>query len=264
MDRSIHITVVTMLTTRGRDSGVDRQRDSPLPVRPTAVQHAMSSGAGAQDGSPTPANGSAGTRAPRPLGLGCAAPPADEGEWYVVMTQARNEQLALTNLQRQNFTAFLPRRWVTKRRPRGFHRILEPVFPRYLFVQLDLDLQRWRSINGTYGVSRLVTFGDRPTPLAREVVDTLRLSTGQNGAIQFTEPLGPGDRVRLVSGPFAELFGMIEHLDGHGRVRLLIELLGGRVRLNIPRADLDRVPARDHRAAGRRAPRSGEFQVLDD
>ena len=167
----------------------------------------------------------------------------DNNEWYVVMTKAGSEHLAFTNLQRQNFTAFLPRRWVTKRRTRGFHSALEPVFPGYLFVSLDLDIHRWRSVNGTYGVSRLVTFGDKPVPIGRDVIETFQLSTGENGALVFTEPMRPGDRVRLVSGPFADHLGVLETLDRQGRVRLLINLLSGQVRLSALRADLEPCPA---------------------
>jgi transcriptional antiterminator RfaH len=169
----------------------------------------------------------------------------DDGDWYVVMTKAGSEHLALTNLQRQNFTAFLPRRWVTKRRTRGFHSALEPLFPGYLFVSLDLDIHRWRSINGTYGVSRIVSFGDRPAPIGRDVVETFRLSTGENGALIFTEPMRPGDRVRLISGPFADHLGVLETLDRQGRVRLLINLLSGQVRLSASRADLEPCPDPD-------------------
>ena len=98
-----------------------------------------------------------------------AGKPAGQGftgtaKWYVVMTQPCNEEGALRNLTRQGFDAFLPRRWVTKRRPDRFCTLLEPLFPRYLFVRLDLELQRWRSINGTYGVRRLVGFRRATNP----------------------------------------------------------------------------------------------------
>jgi transcriptional antiterminator RfaH len=155
------------------------------------------------------------------------------------MAQPRNEELALTNLARQGFEAFLPRRWVTRRRARGFRVSLEPVFPRYLFVSLDLDVHRWRSINGTYGVSRLVAFGDRPTPIASEVAETLRASTGQDGALVFSDPLHPGDRVRLIRGPFANELGVLEALDSQGRVRLLLELLGRQVRASAWCTDIE-------------------------
>jgi len=168
---------------------------------------------------------------------------ARTARWYVVMAQPRNEEMALTHLARQGFKAFLPRRWTTKRGARGFRRQLQPVFPRYLFVEFDPDLDRWRSINGTYGVSRLVAFGEWPTPISHQIVETMLASTGEDTALVFTDTLSPGDRVRLISGPFAEQLGVLERLDDQGRVQLLLNFLGSRVRLTTSKADIERLPA---------------------
>ena len=88
-------------------------------------------------------------------------------------------------------------------------------------------------------------FGERPTPLPSEVAETLRASTGEGGALVFVEPLKPGDRVRLISGPFAEELGILERLDDQGRVRLLLSMLGGTVRVTASRTDIERLPCPD-------------------
>jgi transcriptional antiterminator RfaH len=57
----------------------------------------------------------------------------------------------------------------------------------------------------------------------------------------FIESARPGDRVRLIAGPFAEQLGVLERLDGNGRVSLLLEILGGTIRLSASQADVERI-----------------------
>ena len=124
----------------------------------------------------------------------------------------------------------------TRRHARKFTTVLAPVFPRYIFVVLDVGRQRWRSVNGTLGVQRLITDGERPLAVAPGVVETLIQSSDQRGALIYrADNLAIGDRVRLVAGPFAGSLGVLQRLDGAGRVQVLLEFLGGAVRVTARR-----------------------------
>jgi transcription antitermination factor NusG len=86
--------------------------------------------------------------------------------WYVATTLPRKEHFAAANLTNQNYRSFLPLHLETRRRARQFRTVLAPVFPRYIFIILDVGRLRWRSVNGTLGVQRLITDGDRQRALA--------------------------------------------------------------------------------------------------
>ena len=91
-----------------------------------------------------------------------------EGErWYAVHTLPFGERRAAAQLENQDFSAFLPKRQKTIRHARKLSTITAPFFPRYLFVALDLDRHRWRSVNGTIGVSSLVMVGTTLPSAAR-------------------------------------------------------------------------------------------------
>jgi transcription antitermination factor NusG len=156
--------------------------------------------------------------------------------WYVAMTLPRKERLAVANLQNQNYRSFLPLQLVTSRHARRFTTDLAPVFPRYLFVILDIGQHRWRSVNGTLGVQRLIADGDRPLAVVPGVVETLLLSSDQRGVLNYqSDELAVGDRIQLLAGPFAGSLGMLQRLNGNGRVQLLLDLLGGPVRVTAAR-----------------------------
>lgn len=149
----------------------------------------------------------------------------DQRRWYLVRAILGREIMAAHQLTRQGFAAFLPKQMKTVRHARQLRLTLSAFFPGYLFVRLDLGRDRWRSVNGTYGVAHLVSHGERPAPVPRGVVEAL-IAAADERDVLAGPPLQVGQRVRIAAGAFADQFAVIERLDGAGRVRLLLEIMG--------------------------------------
>ncbi len=160
---------------------------------------------------------------------------APDVRWFAVHTLPHKESGAESHLKNQSFTTFLPRIRKTVRHARRFHTKLAPLFPRYLFVALDLERDQWRSVNGTYGVARLVMQHDRPLPVPRGVVESLIAVADDDGCVHLDRGgnLRPGQKVLIEGGPLADHFAIIEHLDEKGRVALLLELMGRKARVHV-------------------------------
>jgi transcriptional antiterminator RfaH len=158
--------------------------------------------------------------------------------WYVVHTLPHRELQAERQLAAQGFRPFLPRQRKTVRHARKLRTVNAPFFPRYLFVALDLSRDRWRSVNGTFGVARLVTGEDYPLPVPVGLVEGLIAACNADGNLQLCGALMLGQPVRVVTGPFAALIGAIGRFDGGGRVQVLLQLLGGTVPVQIGREAL--------------------------
>jgi transcriptional antiterminator RfaH len=62
-----------------------------------------------------------------------------------------------------------------------------------------------------------------------------------SGAIRLDRDLEVGERARVLSGPFAETLCRIERLDDRGRVRVLLEIMGGQVVAQVNGSSLRRV-----------------------
>ena len=82
-----------------------------------------------------------------------------------------------------------------------------PLFPRYIFLILDLGRDRWLSVQSTVGVSSLFTCDDRPVPVPEGIVETLIENTDEANLTLFTSGLTTGQSVRILSGPFANFRG---------------------------------------------------------
>jgi transcriptional antiterminator RfaH len=105
--------------------------------------------------------------------------------WYVVQTQPHAEAKAAWHLKRQDFVTYLPRYLKKRRHARLVDEVAAPLFPRYLFVSIDVATQRWLSIRSTFGVTRLVCHGDRPAPVPDDVIDALRRREDADGLVKL-------------------------------------------------------------------------------
>jgi transcription elongation factor/antiterminator RfaH len=162
----------------------------------------------------------------------------DSERWYVVHTRPHCEFRAEAHLSVQRFRTFLPRYAKTVRHARKLRSVVAPFFPRYLFIALDLQRDRWRSISGTFGVSALVMAGQSPLPVPPGVVESLAASCGEHSHLHLGNTLAVGDCVRVLDGPFADLVGRLVRMDGSERVQVLLSLLGGEVPVSMERAAL--------------------------
>src|SRR5262245_39878141 len=107
--------------------------------------------------------------------------------WYVAHTRPNAEARAEQELIAQGFRVFLPRFAKKVRHARKVTVVAAPLFPSYLFVALNPAVQRWRSINGTIGVVRLIAGSDGPMPVAHGVVDGLVQRLNADGLIELMQ-----------------------------------------------------------------------------
>ena len=96
--------------------------------------------------------------------------------WYVAQTHPHAETKASEHLGRQGFPIYLPRYLRQLRHARRVERRAVPLFPRYVFVSIDMTAQRWLSIDSTIGVTKLLRNGDVPTQVPAAIIDGLGLN----------------------------------------------------------------------------------------
>ncbi|HEC16388.1 MAG TPA: transcription/translation regulatory transformer protein RfaH [Sedimenticola sp.] len=171
-----------------------------------------------------------------------AATTDNDRAWYLIYTKPQQERRALENLERQGFEAFLPLLRTFRRRRGKRLEVLEPMFPRYLFVHLSEAVDNWAPIRSTLGVSRLVQFGGEPARAPIGLVRILQAGTDEAG-VHSRPPRDyqPGEPVRIADGPFAGYEGVFQARSGAERVLLLLEIAGQTARLQIPELDLEQL-----------------------
>ncbi|MBK8893378.1 MAG: transcription/translation regulatory transformer protein RfaH [Propionivibrio sp.] len=158
---------------------------------------------------------------------------AEESGWYVVYTRPRQEARALENLRNQGFVCFLPT--LSAERLRGGRQveIAEALFPRYLFVYLEVGRSNWSTIRSTRGVVRLVEFGGVTTRIPSSLIEALA-----EQPVQQKKLFEVGERLRVIDGPFVGIETVLQRLyktpDGEARVIVLMDILARPQQISLP------------------------------
>ncbi len=161
--------------------------------------------------------------------------------WYLVYTKPRQEEVAQTNLVRQGYGVYLPHVREARKRQGRRTMVVEPLFPRYLFIHLDTHTDNWGPIRSTLGVASLVRFGQEPARIPDELVDFLKARASEAGLHDWAEQnYRAGDKVRVAEGAFRGYEGIMLARTSRERVVVLLDILGRQVRTKVDRVHLER------------------------
>jgi transcriptional antiterminator RfaH len=163
-----------------------------------------------------------------------------ETRWYVVQSHPHSERKAVAHLNRQGFDTYLPCYLKRRRHARRVENVIMPLFPNYLFVAFDAAIQRWRCIQSTIGVVKLVCYNDMPATVPFQIVEELKSKEDERGLIPIDRhpPFARGDRIQVKNGVFSSCLGVFQGLSGSERAAILLDLLGRKVRVVIESDDL--------------------------
>lgn len=158
----------------------------------------------------------------------------DRGEnWFLAQVKPNCANIADKNLKRQGFKTFLPLEEETRQRNGKFVTATRPLFPGYIFVAFDAARGFWRTVNSTYGITRLVSFGNEPTAVPLDLVSYLMQRCDAKGKLLPATRLSPGDKVTLTTGPFANFVAEVEKIAPDRRVWVLMDIMGGQTRVAV-------------------------------
>jgi len=153
--------------------------------------------------------------------------------WIVVNTHAHREHIALDNLQRQAHHTYCP--MIRKRRShaRRIEAVLRPLFPSYLFVEINPGLTRWRPILSTYGVRSIVRAGAAPSYIPDAFIANLKAREVDGAVVRPPSPYKIGQQVQIADGPFDNLIATIIDMDEKDRLVVLLDMMNRRIKVTL-------------------------------
>jgi transcriptional antiterminator RfaH len=155
------------------------------------------------------------------------------GEWAVAATHPHREALASENLTRQGFTSYCPVIMRRIRHARRTYDSLKPLFPGYLFIELENWQTQIRPLLGTLGIRTVVMSSGRPATLPSGFVESLRAREIDGRIAKPERAFQIGQTVRIQNGPFDGLIGQIVELRENDRVLVLLDLLKWATRVSV-------------------------------
>ncbi len=147
--------------------------------------------------------------------------------WYAVYVRFRHEKKVRDVLSANQIECFLPiqeeiRQWSDRKK-----KIERVLIPMMLFVRIA-DEERVTVLANPSVSGFLRLRGEtRPARIPDEQMERFRFMVGAaDTAIQFTEPLAPGEKVRVARGPLRGLEGELTRIDGETAVSIRLDCLG--------------------------------------
>ena len=138
--------------------------------------------------------------------------------WYLIQTKPQQEAIATLNLSDQGYTVFHPKVIIKGKNI--------PLFPRYLFIQLDDKTQNWAPIRSTKGVSNFVRFGLNFAKVPYQIIDLIKAQQQTIGKIIDLTSHHQGDTVEIQTSAFRGQHAIFQNYNTKDRVIVLLNLIG--------------------------------------
>ena len=161
--------------------------------------------------------------------------PDDGRNWYVVhcysgyenkVRHAIEQRIETMGMEDSIFDVVVPTEEEIEIRD-GKRRVVERrVFPGYILVQMIMNEDSWYVVRNTPGVTGFVGMGNTPTPLREEeVAQIMKRMEAEAPVVKVT--FKPGQKVRIIDGPFNDIIGIVEEIDTERtKVRVLVSFFG--------------------------------------
>jgi transcriptional antiterminator NusG len=154
----------------------------------------------------------------------------DDRQWYVIHCYSGYEnkvkhnlgqRIESMNVQDQIFQVVVPTEEEIEVRDGKRRTIERRVFPGYVLVQMIMTDESWYVVRNTPGVTQIIG-----TPLRPEEMQSI-LKRMEDGAPKIKVTFKPGQKVRIVDGPFADFVGSVDEVNMEkGKVRVLVSFFG--------------------------------------
>src|SRR5574344_1124204 len=167
-----------------------------------------------------------------------AAPKANKApkkRWYIVHTYSGYENKVKVNIEKRIeymnmgekiFRVEVPQKTITQGKGGKRMEREEKIFPGYVLVEMIMDDDSWYVVRHTAGVTKFVGSAKKPIPAKESEIKKI-INRSQSTTQKIQLDVKAGDKVRIVSGPFAEFVGDItEVYPEKAKLRANVSIFG--------------------------------------
>jgi transcriptional antiterminator RfaH len=141
-------------------------------------------------------------------------------KWYLIQTKPQQEDIAVQNLSNQEFNIFYPKATIKSKK-------VVPLFPRYLFIELDNKKQNWTPVRSTRGVANFVRFGLSFAVVPNKIIDMIKIQQQQTiEKLVSIRSHHQGDNIEIKTGVFKGQQAIFKNYNSQDRIIVLLKLIG--------------------------------------
>lgn len=158
-------------------------------------------------------------------------------KWYLLKTKYRQEKKASVELSNQGVNNFYPK----------YHKEIlcrgkitlreEPLFSRYIFINIDPNEMNWNALRSSKGISNIVSFGSGPQAISNTIIEALRTLKD----VYIEKIHNKGDSISILNGPLKGLNAIYEAPDGDSRSIVFLRFLQQEQKVIVENEDLKKL-----------------------
>jgi transcription antitermination factor NusG len=146
-------------------------------------------------------------------------------QWFALRTRSRHEKRVAAQTAEKGICTFLPmpseeHRWSDRRKL-----VQVPLFPGYVFVQIDASAEARMAVLRTSGVVGFVGVQGRGVPIADKQIEDIRLLLEQGVSFTAYPFLNVGERVRIRGGCLDGVEGVLVARNADRSLVVSVELI---------------------------------------
>jgi transcription antitermination factor NusG len=154
--------------------------------------------------------------------------------WFALQVRSQRETHVADQLSAKGYESFLPLYTCRKRWSDRIKKIELPLFPGYLFCRFD-PYDRLPILK-TPWLLRIVGFNHIPSPVDDDEIGSVRILIASGAAAQPWPFACVGEGVRIESGPFRGVTGVLTQIKGNNKLVVSITLLQRSVAVEVDSA----------------------------
>lgn len=172
--------------------------------------------------------------------------------WYVVNTYSGHEAKVKEKLEQRTvsmgfedyiFRIIVPEETVVETMKDGSKKEKKhKMFPGYILVEMIMTDEAWFVVRNTPGVTGFIGSsgkGAKPFPLTPAEVDNI-LGTMGMSRIELGAGLKEGDSIKVIDGPFANMYGKVKTLQlENGNMEVLLDLFGQETAVELSQSQIE-------------------------
>ena len=172
-------------------------------------------------------------------------------QWYVVNTYSGHENKVKEKLEMRSesmdmqdyiFRVIVPEQKEIEVKDGVQKEKIKKMFPGYILVEMVMSDEAWYVVRNTPGVTGFIGSsgkGAKPTPLQPYEVDNILSNMGIS-RLDVDKELEIGAKVKITSGPFAGMYGVIDSLDlPTQKIVLNVDLFGQETSVEVNLSEIE-------------------------
>lgn len=154
-------------------------------------------------------------------------------KWFAFYTKSRQEFKAKTELDAKYIENYLPTITTIKKWSDRKKKVTEPVFRGYIFVFVNEKERLTAMQNGS--IVRTICFEGKPAVIPDWQIENLRIMLSESPEVFITNKIEVGEKIKITSGPFDGVVGVVQEVDREKWLAISVELLNRSILVKLPK-----------------------------